>query len=174
MKTKFKKIFLVAFLIGVAVTSTSAQIVNNDTISKLTGERIAVKIINTGDNSVTFSYPGETMTNTISKNLIKEIKYSSGRIEKVSEIIVINGEKDWEKVVLTEQPSDIDGLVKKGDISKSSANLGFVYTPVKKSEEKLHMQIKKEAAKLGAHVVLISPMIVSTSFMLKGTAYGYK
>lgn len=170
----FKKIFLVVLLVGFTITVTIAQTISNDTISKLTGERIAVKVINISDKGVTFSYPGETMTNTLSKNLIKEIKYSSGRIEKVSEMIVITSEKDWEKVIFTDLPSDVEGLVKKGEISKSTANLGFIYTPAKKSEEKLRTQIKKDAAKLGAHLVLVSPMIISTSYMLKGVAYGYK
>lgn len=158
----------------VAISTVNAQSVKNDTIVKLNGERIVVKIVNNNETNIIFSYPGETMTNTLSKNLIKEIIYSSGRKEKINEKIVINGEKDWKKVKLTTLVTDIEGLVKKGDLDEHMRDLGPIYSSAKKADKKLQIRIKQDAAKLGSHIVLITPMTDANGFRLSGVAYGYK
>jgi hypothetical protein len=170
----FQRLFYLILFLNVSILTLNAQSAKNDTIVKLNGERIIVTILNINENTVTYSYPGESMTNTISKNLIAEIDFSSGRKEKFSEKVVINGEKDWEKVILTTLSSDVEGLVKKGDLSFNTKDLG-VYTPAKKANEKLQTQMKQEAAKLGAHIVLITPMTSNgVRYTLNGVAFGYK
>jgi len=151
----------------------NAQSAKNDTIVKLNGKHLIVKIVNNNETNVIFSYPGETMTNTLSKNLIMEIVYSSGRKEKINEKIVINGEKDWKKVKLTTLVTDIEGLVKKGDLDEHMRDLGPIYSSAKKADKKLRIRIKQDAAKLGAHIVLITPMSDANGFRLSGVAYGY-
>lgn len=175
MLNKFQKLLFSILLFGVAIANVNAQSASNDTITKMSGERIAVKVLSTSESSVTFSWPGETMTISMSKNLIEEIKYASGRKEKLSEKIVIRGEDDWEKVKQTTQASDIEGLVKKGDITGTTANLGL-YTPLKKCEAKIIVQLKHDAAKLGAHIILITNPLVEqrTRYTIGGVAYGYK
>lgn len=174
MKSKLQKFLFLAMLIFISMVIVKAQTISNDTISKINGERIAVKILSTSDKDVTFSYPGETMTTVLSKNLIKEIIYSSGRKEKISEMVIITGEKDWEKVRLTTLASDIEGLVKKGDLDEHKRNMG-IYTPAKKTNEMLEEKIRREAAKLGAHIVLLSNKAPAvTEFRVSGIAYGYK
>ena len=175
MKNQVQKFVFSTLLIFVNITCANAQTTSNDTITKISGEQIVVKIINTSEKDVTFSYPGETMTTILSKNLIREIVYSSGRKEKISEMVIISGEKDWEKVKLTTLTSDIEGLVKKGDLDARKTNLGPVYTPAKKTNAKLEKEIKVEAAKLGAHIVLLTNLpSSSTEFRLSGAAFGYK
>lgn len=89
-------------------------------------------------------------------------------------IIAVKGEEDWEKVILTQTSSDVEGLIKKGELKESTVNLGVMMTPLKKTESKLKMKIQKDAAKIGAHIVLINPLVEGTSFSLSGIAYGYK
>jgi len=89
-------------------------------------------------------------------------------------IIVVKGEEDWEKVILTQTSSEVEGLIKKGELKESTVNLGVMMTPLKKVESKLKMKIQKDAAKIGAHIVLLFPLVEGTSFSLSGTAYGYK
>lgn len=88
--------------------------------------------------------------------------------------IVVKSEDDWEKVILTQTASEIEGLIKKGELKESTVNLGVMMTPVKKTENKLRIKIQKDAAKIGAHIVLITPMVEGSSFNLSGIAYGYK
>lgn len=90
------------------------------------------------------------------------------------EIIVVKSENDWEKVILTQTASEVEGLIKKGELKESTVNLGVMMTPVKKTEDKLRMKIQKDAAKIGAHIVLITPMVEGSSFSLSGISYGYK
>ena len=90
------------------------------------------------------------------------------------EIIVVKSEDDWEKVILTQTASEVEGLIKKGELKESTVNLGVMMTPVKKTEDKLRMKIQKDAAKIGAHIVLITPMVEGSSFSLSGISYGYK
>lgn len=176
MLNDLRKLLLSILLFGVASGSINAQAVSNDTITKLSGDRIAVKIVSTSENNVTYSYPGETMTISMSKNLIEEIKYASGRKEKLKEKIVIRGEDDWEKVKLTTQTTDIEGLIKKGDLNETSPNIG-IYTPARKAEPKIDKKIRQKAASLGAHIILITSPFTATGgnlYMMGGVAYGYK
>ena len=88
----FKKILISSLFMIAVVSIVNAQSTKNDTIIKLNGKHLIVKIVNNNETNVIFSYPGETMTNTLSKNLIMEIVYSSGRKEKINEKIKISKE----------------------------------------------------------------------------------
>ena len=134
MKNKFKKLLSLSLLILIAITAIKAQTISNDTITKINGSQIVVKITNTNEKDVSFTYPGETMTNTLSKNLIREIIYSSGRKEILNKKIEINGEKDWKKVKLTTVANEVEGLVKKGEFNETTAYLG-IYTSQKKDRK---------------------------------------
>ncbi|MCK9638986.1 MAG: hypothetical protein M0R39_03680 [Prolixibacteraceae bacterium] len=168
MFNKFQIFLFLTPLLGLSITNVNAQSASNDTITKMSRESIAVKIISMSEKSVTFSWPGETMTISISKNLIEEIKYASGRKEKLSEKVLIRGEDDWEKVKLTTQASDIEGLIKKGDLNETSPNIG-IYTSAKKAETKIDRKIRQKAASLGAHIILIT-VITVTSFNMPGSS----
>ena len=64
---------------------------------------------------VVYKYDGEDAENSISKYAIEKIVYGkSGRVQDFTEKIVVNGENDWEKVVVLEDKSHIAGLKKVG------------------------------------------------------------
>jgi hypothetical protein len=191
-----KKIFLKClFLLSVLaiVESTFAQ----DLITLKSGDEVKSKVLEVTPDMIKYknwSNP-EGPTYSVSKGEVFMIKYANGtkdvfKIAPESTISksqavekntiatkgdkkVIDGEDDWEKVILTQTANEIEGLTKKGELKVSSANLGMI-TPERKTEEKLRTKIKKEAAKLGAHIVLITPMAVSANYSLSGIAYGYK
>lgn len=192
MKDFFLKCLLL-ISISVLVKTTFAQ----DLITLKSGDEIKSKVLEVTPDLIKYknwSNP-EGPTYSISKGEIFMIKYANGTkdvfkianesgssnnqtaekkaVSAAGDKIVINGENDWAKVVLTQTASEIEGLVKKGELKESTVNLGVMMTPVKKTEEKLRTKIKKEAAKLGAHIVLISAMVEGSSFNLSGIAYGY-
>lgn len=171
---KMKK-FLTLFFVIICSTAY-AQTAKNDTIIKIDGNRIIAKIITVSDNEITFSYPNETIINSISKNRIKEVIYSSGRKEIFNdkELIIINGEDDWEKVILTFIASDVEGLVKKGDIDISDQRK-MAFQSASKMEENLKEEAKSKAAKLGAHIIYVVAPITTDgiAFRITGVAYGY-
>jgi hypothetical protein len=88
---------LISIYLILLVFSMNAQ-TSNDIIVKHTGENLNVKIISV-DEKITFIYPNEHATQTIGKNAVREIVFSSGRIQQCSEKIVGKGEEDLNKEI---------------------------------------------------------------------------
>ncbi|HPD94631.1 MAG: hypothetical protein H6537_05505 [Bacteroidales bacterium] len=73
-------------------------------------------------------------------------------------VLSLNGfaqitESDWEKVVVTRNSDEVKGLKRAGDVSAETSRL---YGKQSKLREETTIKIKKEAAKLGSTIVLIS------------------
>lgn len=148
MKTKI----LCLVLLGLSSWGFS-QHASSDLIIKMNGDSLGGKITNIGPDQVTYTYPNEILTYTISKNGIKEIQFASGRIEKVNDPIVIKGEEDWEKVKIAVLPSELTGLKQVGRIyAVGRPNFG---RSVAKKEQIALDKARKEAASKGCHIILI-------------------
>ncbi|UGS24026.1 hypothetical protein [Flavobacterium channae] len=142
-----KFLVLALFFVGMAI---NAQV---DKIYKHNGEVVEGKVVKLEEYTVIFKYDGEDAENTISKYAIEKIVYGkSGRVEEVTEKIVINGEADWEKVVILEDKAYIAGLKKDGELRGKTGLVNFHTgnTGDKKAEKKLKM----EAAKMGCPFIL--------------------
>ena len=130
-----------------------AVLFSQDRIVKLNTEEISCKIIEVNGTYIKYSYPNEDLVNTISKNIVKELILASGRVQQISEEILISGELDWEKVTITNQITDIEGLVRgKELVTKASSGFSAQSKTLAKAREKM----KKLAARGGYHVVYIS------------------
>ena len=88
----------------------------NDKIYKHNGEVLQVKVIKVGEYVLEFKYPSEDVEQTIGKLSVDKIEYSSGRIEKISDKVIINGIDDWEKVQIVTYGTIILGLRKGEEI----------------------------------------------------------
>lgn len=146
------KNFLILFAMLFSFLTSSAQ---TDVITKHNGEIINGTVIRTTDFSIVFSYEKETSENTVSKYAVEKIVYGkSGRVEKVSEKIILNSEKDWEKVITLEDRSLTSGLKRVDEIRGKTAFVNFQTgnTGDKKALKKLKMQ----AAKMNCPFVLIT------------------
>lgn len=175
--SKIKKCLFFSAVFTVSSFSLFAQ--SNDIIIKHNGERINAKII-TVDEKVTFNYINENAINTLSKNCIKEIIFSSGRTQSCSEKIIISSSDDWEKVIITTNPEDVKCLVRKGDIT-ASANNSWNFKSKNGVEQKAIKKIKQEAAQLKAHIVLLqdqtkqgASLFSGASSSKNGVAFGYE
>lgn len=154
-----KIILLFAFLANMLIVSAQ------DKITTHTGENITCKVTEVAENTIKYKFEGEDMINNISKNLVEEIVFSSGRTQKITDKIIINSESDWEKVQITNLESDTNGLKKKGEYM-AKASSGWSTTGEGKMQAKAMEKLKKLAAKNGAHIVLI---LTTTS---KGGSFG--
>ena len=104
-----KKLIFTLLLI---INFVSAQ---NDKIYKHNGETVDGTVVRLDEYTITFKYLNEDAENVVGKYAIEKIVYGkSGRTEEITEKITINGEDDWEKVVILEDKAYIAGL-KKGD-----------------------------------------------------------
>ena len=142
-------------LLLTVVLSTAFANAQVDVITKHNGEKVNGKVIRLEEYTVVFKYDGEDAENSLGKYAIEKIVYGkSGRVEEVSEKIVINGEEDWQKVVILEEKSYIAGLKKAGEVRGKTGLINFQTgnTGDKKAQKKLKM----DAAKLGCPFVLMT------------------
>ncbi|MCQ2286401.1 MAG: hypothetical protein MJZ76_05965 [Bacteroidales bacterium] len=178
-----KKFFLLLTAIVCLSVCLKAQ---TDKMYLHSGEQIEVSVKQMTENTIIYSYVGETMTQEISKNVVEKIVFSSGRTQEISKKIIVNDEDDWENVIITYVESDIKGLVRKGEVKGSKT--GSSLSSTTKIQEKAERELKEEAAEMGAHVILIQNyntreaggMNALTGFganakaTISGVAYGYK
>lgn len=145
-----KKIIFMALILVSAIAS--AQV---DKIYKHNGEVVEGKVVKLEEYTIIFKYDGEDAENTVGKYAVQKIVYGkTGRVEDVTEKIVVNGEDDWEKVVILEDKAYIAGLKKAGEVRGKTGLINFQTgnTGDKKASKKLKM----DAAKLGCPFVLMT------------------
>ena len=124
-----------------------------DEIYKHNGEVVEGKVIKLEEYTIIFKYDGEDAENTIGKYAIEKIVYGkTGRVEEVTEKIVVKGEDDWEKVVILEDKAYIAGLKKEGEVRGKTGLINYHTgnTGDKKAEKKLKMA----AAAMGCPFIL--------------------
>jgi c-di-GMP-binding flagellar brake protein YcgR len=172
MKLIISSYFILLFSIGSFAQPTL------DIILKHTGEQLKVKIISV-DEKITFTYPNETSNQVIAKNCVREIIFSSGRVQEITEKIIVNGEDDWQKVIVTTNPDDIKCLNRKGEVRSSASNT-WNFKGKDAIDKKATMKIKMEAAKLKAHIIFIQDQVKTgqtyysgASSEKYGVAYSY-
>ncbi|MDD5151531.1 MAG: hypothetical protein PHC28_13820 [Flavobacterium sp.] len=145
-----KKITLL-FLMSLTTSLIFAQV---DVITKHSGETVKGKVLRVDEYTVVFVYDGEDAENSIGKYAIEKVVYGkSGRVEDVTEKIVVNGEADWEKVIILEEKSYIAGLKKGGEVRGKTGLINFQTgnTGDKKADKKLKMA----AAAIGCPFILM-------------------
>lgn len=141
-------------LLLVMMLTTSLIFAQSDIITKHSGEIVKGKVIRVDEYTVVFKYDGEDAENSIGKYAIEKIVYGkSGRVEEVTEKVIVSTEADWEKVVILEEKSYIAGLKKVGEVRGKTGLVNFQTgnTGDKKAEKKLKMA----AATLGCPFILM-------------------
>jgi hypothetical protein len=121
------------------------------------GDTLNVKISKSTPELIEFTFSSEDIVNVEYKNAIDKIIYASGREEICSsktQLYKINGIDDWEKVVITYNESDIQGLTRVGQITKTSGWGGAMASGL--GYKDALKKIQKEAAKQKASIVLIT------------------
>ena len=146
-----KKIILaVALTLGLA--TANAQV---DVITKHNGETVNGKVVKIEEFTVIYKYDGEDAENTMSKYAIEKIVYGkSGRVENVTEKIVVASDVDWEKVVILEDKSYIAGLIKGSEVRGKTGLIN--YHTGNTADKKAEMKLKKEAAAGGYPFILMT------------------
>ena len=155
-----------------------------DKIYKHNGEVINASVKRLNEYTIVFSYENEDAENTIGKYSVEKIVYGkSGRTEEITEKITINGEDDWEKVVILEDKSYISGLKK---VSEIKGKTGFIsFHTGNTADNKATKKLKIEAAKLKCPFILMTaekdinqsgangPSFGAVQAIRKGLAYSY-
>ena len=171
-----KKLIFIFLLVIIFVSGQT------DKIYKHNGETVEGTVVRLDEYTITFKYLNEDAENVVGKYAIEKIVYGkSGRTEEVTEKITINGEDDWEKVVILEDKAYIAGLKKGEEVRGKTGLINFQTgnTGDKKAEKKLKM----EAAKLGCPFILLtadkatvganSNQLGGSQVIKKGVGYKY-
>ena len=137
-----KRVILI-FLFLLCYAAANAQ----DIIVTYSKDTLKVKVLEIQKNNVKYKFPGEDVTNNISTDDFQFIKLKSGRIID-GESIHIEGEDDWEKVIVTQDASLVVELEFVTELYKESSSLLGI-------SESLANEIKHEAAKNYCHIALI-------------------
>jgi hypothetical protein len=132
-----------------------SQTNTNDKIYKHNGEVILVKVIKVAESVITFKFPSEDVEQTVGKLVVEKIEYSSGRVESISEKVVINGKKDWEKVQIITDKSAVIGL-RKGDEINGKTSSWFSYNTQSGADKKSTKHIKETAAEHNVPFILLT------------------
>ena len=146
------KNFLLLITVFFGIITANAQ---SDVITKHNGEIVKGKVVKVEEYTIVFKYDGEDAENTLSKYAIQKIVYGkSGRVEDVTEKIIVSTEDDWEKVIVLEEKSYIAGLKKVEEVRGKTGLINFQTgnTGDKKAAKKLKMA----AAAIGCPFVLMT------------------
>lgn len=126
----------------------------NDKIYFHNSKIVEGSVIKINEFTIEYKYIGEDVIQMASKYAIEKVTFKSGREEKYSNKIDINGERDWEKVILLEDISQSAGLTRVGEISSKTALINF--RSGSGGDRKASSRLKKEAAQLNCPFAIIT------------------
>jgi hypothetical protein len=158
--------------------SIAAFAQKNDLMQKHTGEKLDVKVIKVGEETISYKYPGEDAEQTIGKFAVSSITYgSSGRKEQITDKIVVSGKDDWEKVQILTDKTQVLGL-KAGESVRGKTSGMLSYNTAGSADKKATRKLKEDAAEMGAPFILLTSD-KNDGFGVKqaiknGVAYNYK
>ncbi|MEG1371606.1 MAG: hypothetical protein RSD75_04605 [Mucinivorans sp.] len=148
--------FIFAVALVFSVLGSSAQI---DTIYS-GSKRIPCTVVEVAADVVKFTYPDETMLNSLFVNSINKIVFKSGRVQQFAaqnSFRTIKSPADWENVSLASVESEIRGLYKLGEVSSKAAG-----TTELSNQERVKMRairkLKMDAAMMGANIIYVINM----------------
>jgi len=170
-------VFLFGFFLFMGVYSQETATEVPDTIFMLGGKKIYAKILGVTSSKVTFMETGDTEVKSEERKQIQKIIYNNGRKEIFNKpIFEMVQEGDYRTVILTDDPSEVEGLTKKGKVEAKSSSSSRNKKSAKRSVE---IRIQKKAAGLGAQIVLITKKESIggygeiPSYTYEGIAYGF-
>lgn len=147
-----------------------------DTIILVSSKKIIGKVQSVGSTKITF-YKADTQKNEeVTRKQIHKIKYSSGRVEAFNSMAYQELEAtNFQSVIITENPADVDGLYAYGDVESKS---GTSSKTAKAAEKNARIRLQRKAAAMGALYVLITNSETRGGYKevpthyYKGIAYG--
>ena len=147
----------------------SSSLAAYDKIITFDREVFVGKIINVSFSEVRYTFPLDKTVQNLSRSRVSQILYADGRRDlfialddaevKQKELvdtgrIIVKGQKDWMKVIVTENPGDVNNLMALGEIkTRYEAETGNM-----NNEELMRhaaINLRKKAASMNAHCVLV-------------------
>lgn len=147
-----KNLILVAFIL--LTTILKAQ---TDTIYKSDGEVLFVYVTEISEATIKYTYPGESFTNAVGKNMVSKIHFKSGRKQEFASALNLMRVKsclEWEKVQISKIESEVTGLFKI-DLIGAKAKGITEFSSLAKLQDRAFKKIKIETAMMGGNLAYI-------------------
>jgi hypothetical protein len=130
-----------------------AKKVKLDTIIRLGGKKIGCNVQKINPTTVSYSKPDQSEVLEMPRKEIEKVLFRNGRKEIFNKpVLTMIDKTQWEAVLVTENPSDVEGLYKKG-IVKANASSDSRSPAAAKNSATIRLQ--KKAANMGALIVLV-------------------
>ena len=99
----------------------------------------------------------ENLVRTIGCLPVHRIEFDNGKVEDISSLIVVNDpKKDWENIVIVYDKNAVKGMTKIGEGFKKANSAWSTNTNKDGLEKKVFEKLKKECAKQGGKVLLVT------------------
>lgn len=148
-----KKLIPQVVLLFFFASASFAQSKNDKLYINDETKEVQVKEID--NNSIRYSFPGEEVVYTINKNLVTKIEFSNGRIEEFkTPFEEVNTLLDIDKVFVTFNPVEVEGLEIKGDLFSKAVGVTTL-SSVNNVNNRALTKLKTEAFMLGANALYI-------------------
>lgn len=153
LEKEMKKIYL-SLLTLIFSLSRMYCFSQEDTIYFHNTTTVIGKIIKMDTYTISYKYKGEDEEQVAGKYAINKIIHQSGRIEIITEKVIVKGREDWQKVVVLNDKSQIAGLVQGVQIR---ANTKFINLHTANTGElKAEINLLKQAAELKCPFIFIT------------------
>jgi hypothetical protein len=164
-----KKILTITILVLLTSCFTAFSQTNKqspaDTIILFGGEKITGIIQRITSESVIYKKSANSEQESVNRNRVNKIQYSSGKTEVINESPKKPGEKiDWRKVKVLKNKKQVLGMTKVEDLEASAKGSGRGYETPKSLKRRATVILRKKAAKINANYVLIVKESVSAAF----------
>lgn len=125
-----------------------------DTIILVSSKKIVGKVQSVGSSKISFYNADAKKIEEITRKQIHKILYSNGRVEAFNSMAFQELDAtNFQSVIVTENPADVEGLYAYGEIKAKS---GTSSKTAKAAEKNARIRLQRRAAALGAIYVLIT------------------
>lgn len=133
------------------------QIAKADVIRLYYADPIIGKVTEITDEYIKYVPEKEDLVRTIGRLPVACIEFDNGNIEEISPLITIEDpKKDWENIVIVYDKNTIKGMTKIGEGFKKANSAWSTNTKKDGLERKVFEKLKKECAKQGGKVLLVT------------------
>ncbi len=163
-----------------ALLRVKPENVKTDIVVLHTGEKLYVDVKKIQLNDIFYTFPQEQDLQQMDKRLAKKIYYKSGKIETMSQADEeIPEVGDYRKVKVTRDKKDVERFIEVGRFDAKAEGSRRRNTSLKSLERSAEIILRRKAALLNAHIVLVVDQQSSMAFgevpstTLTGVAYAH-
>ena len=150
-----KRIFVISIFLLVSI-GLQAQA---DLDKLITGKEVLlVEVLEVAPDVIKYVYPGEKVINSIHKNAVEKIVFSSGRTQTFREAVAVkpvDGPQDWKNVTISRLEFEVRGLYKMGEVS-AKAKGTTILSNMNRVKDRAFRKLKIQAAMMGANVIYLT------------------